>query len=72
MSNGVGITPVSANLVPPSVSFFDATEPSPVTAEPVGSNILEEDSEDDSFFNDDEDDPIAKAEIEVDAGFRLE
>ncbi len=75
-TNGVGITSVSANLVSPSVSFFDSTEPSPVslpvTSEPAGSNILEEDSEDDGFFNDDEDDPIVKAEIEVDAGFRLE
>jgi hypothetical protein len=44
----------------------------PVATEPVGSNVLEEDSEDDGFFNDEEDDPIAKAEIEVDAGFRLE
>lgn len=71
-----GVTPVSTNLVPPSVSFFDSTEPSPdslpVTAESVGSNVLEEDSEDDGFFNHYEDDPIAKAEIEVDAGFRLE
>ncbi|MFS0514999.1 hypothetical protein ACEYW6_09775 [Nostoc sp. UIC 10607] len=75
-TNGVGVTPVSANLVPPSVSFFDSTELSPdslsVITEPAGSNILEQDSEDDAFFNDDEDDPIAKAEIEVDAGFRLE
>ena len=44
----------------------------PVATEPVGSNVLGEDSEDDGFFNDDEDDPIAKAEIEVDAKFRLE
>lgn len=75
-TNGLGVTPVSANLVPPSVSFFDSTGPSPVSltvaTEPVGSNVLGEDSEDDGFFNDDEDDPIAKAEIEVDAGFRLE
>jgi len=70
--NGVGITPVSSHLVPPSVSFFDSTGPSTVATEPVGSNVLREDSEDDGFFNDDEDDPIAKAEIEVDAGFRLE
>ncbi|MHC5731220.1 MAG: hypothetical protein ACYTXY_45435, partial [Nostoc sp.] len=67
---------VSANLVPPSVSFFDSTGPSfvpsPVAAEASVSNVLGEDSEDDGFFNDDEDDPIAKAEIEVDAGFRLE
>ena len=75
-TNGVEITPISANLVPPSVSFFDSTGPSPVSlpvaTEPVGSNVLEEDSEDDGFFNDEEDDPIAKAKIEVDAGFRLE
>ncbi|MEA5627670.1 hypothetical protein [Nostoc sp. UHCC 0251] len=75
-TNGVGITPVSPNLVPPSVSFFDSTGPSPVSlpvaTEPVGSNVVGEDSEDDEFFNDDEDDLIAKAEIEVDAGFRLE
>ncbi|WP_414570701.1 hypothetical protein [Nostoc sp. CCY 9925] len=75
-TNGVEITPISANSVPPSVSFFDSTGPSPVSlpveTEPVGSNVVGEDSEDDGFFNDDEDDPIAKAEIEVDAGFRLE
>jgi hypothetical protein len=74
--NAVGVTPVAANLVSPSVSFFDVIRPSPVsltvTAEPSVSNVLLEDSEDDGFFNDDEDDPIAKAEIEVDAGFRLE
>lgn len=75
-TNGLGITPVSSNLVSPSVSFFDATEASTdsltVASEAVGANVLEQDSEDDGFFNDDEDDPIAKAEIEVDAGFRLE
>ncbi|MBD2608848.1 hypothetical protein H6G81_31100 [Scytonema hofmannii FACHB-248] len=74
-TNGVEIAPISANLVPPSVSFFDSTGPSPdllpVISEPARSNILEQDSEDDGFFNDDEDDPIAKAEIEVDAGFHL-
>ncbi|WP_228059312.1 hypothetical protein [Nostoc sp. LEGE 06077] len=62
-------------MLPPSVSFFDSTKPSPdslpVLSEPAGSNILEQDSKDDGFFNDDEDDPIAKAEIEVDAGFCL-
>ncbi|MDZ7963037.1 MAG: hypothetical protein RMY34_35130 [Aulosira sp. DedQUE10] len=63
-TNGVGGTPVSANSVPPSVSFFDSTGPSPVSlpvaTEPVGSNVLGEDSEDDGFFNDEEDDPSAK------------
>jgi hypothetical protein len=38
----------------------------------VEEQSFQEEDLDDDFFNDDEDDVIAKAEIEVDPGFRLE
>jgi hypothetical protein len=81
-TQGGGVANVNLN---PAVSFFG--EPSGVTSTGVPSELanpdsseavsqkeeflLDEDLDDDGFF-DDEDDPIAKAEIEIDAGFRLE
>jgi hypothetical protein len=75
---GVGVANVNSN---PTASFFGDGNPTNAAAEvnqdqqpqsnvPVSKNDKEEDL-DDGFF-DDEDDPIAAANIEVDAGFRLE
>lgn len=64
-----GVVSTSELVASPGVSI----ESSPVQL-PVSVVLKEgEDSDDDDdFFNDDEDDPIVSAEIEVDAGFRLE
>jgi hypothetical protein len=80
-SSQVGVslgTGTTTNLVPPGVSFFDTSELSPVelpvaTELAVSANLDEgKDPDDDGFFDDIEDDPIVKAKIEVDSGFRLE
>jgi hypothetical protein len=49
-----------------------ATAPVPAVVENTGDEDDGDESEDDDgFWDSEEDDPIAKAEIEVDAGFRL-
>jgi hypothetical protein len=53
------------------VSVKQSSVQSPVSLVVEEQSFQEEDLDDD-FFNDDEDDVIAKAEIEVDPGFRLE
>jgi hypothetical protein len=78
---------VGANIYPnPAVSFFGENEASTTVevsqdkqSELVVPTVLkkeefsqEEDLDDDGFFDSDEDDLIAKAQIEVDPGFRLE
>lgn len=66
---------LSPSVVPfPGVVVPTAPAPPPVptVVENTGDeDDGDEDEDDDGFWDSEEDDPIAKAEIEVDAGFRL-
>ncbi|WP_193200544.1 hypothetical protein [Nostoc sp. MG11] len=79
-SNGMGVSPIAINLVPPNVSFFSSNEAS-IESSQVESTVLnkppimvvpeEAKNLDDDSWLDDEEDVIPADAIEGDAGFQL-